>query len=73
MSAQIVAILREHAASAAPAELMRRPGVSRQKLYSWRKRGGNLQVRDAERLKALEAENARWMRPVADRALFFRS
>ena len=66
---QIIAILQEHAAGAAPAELMRRHSVSRQTFYSWKKRYGNHEVSDARRLKALEDENARLKRLVADQAL----
>jgi putative transposase len=66
---QIITILQEHAAGAAPAELMRRHNVSRQTFYAWKKRYGDLQVSDAKRLKALEDENARLKRIVADQAL----
>jgi putative transposase len=48
---------------------MRRHGVSRQTFYAWKKRYGDLQVSDAKRLKALEDENARLKRLVADQAL----
>ena len=47
----------------------RRHNVSRQTFYSWKKRYGNLQVSDAKRLRALEDENARLKRLVADQAL----
>lgn len=66
---QLIAILQEHAAGAAPADLMRRHSISRQTFYSWKRRYGNLQVPEAKRLKALEDENARLKRLVADQAL----
>jgi putative transposase len=66
---QIIAILQEHAAGAKPADLMRRHSISRQTFYAWKRRYGNLQVSDAKRLKALEDENARLKRLVADQAL----
>jgi putative transposase len=66
---QIIAILQEHAAGASPAELMRRHGISRPTVYHWKKQYGDLQVSDAKRLRALEAENARLKRLVADQAL----
>lgn len=66
---QIIAILQEHAAGAAPAALMRRHGISRQTRYSRKRQYGNLQVPEAKRLKALEEENARLKRLVADQAL----
>lgn len=49
--------------------LMRRHNVSRQTFYAWKKRYGDLQVSDAKRLRALEDENARLKRLVADQAL----
>lgn len=66
---QVIAILQEHAAGAAPAELLRRHGISRQTFYKWKKQYGDLQVSDAKRLRALEDENARLKRLVADQAL----
>ena len=66
---QIIGILQEHVAGTAPAELMRRHGISRQTFYTWKKRYGDLQVPDAKRLRALEDENRRLKRLVADQAL----
>ncbi len=66
---QIVGILHELEAGAKPAELIRRHGVSRESLYRWRKKYGGLQVNDAKRLRALEDENRRLKRVVADQVL----
>lgn len=66
---QIVAILQEHAAGTEPGELIRRHGISRATLYHWKKQFGDLEVNDAKRLKALEEENRRLKRLVADQAL----
>lgn len=66
---QIVAILQEHAAGASTADLMRRHGSSRPTFYHWNNHYGDLQVNEAKRLKALEEENRRPQRPVADQAL----
>lgn len=66
---QIIAILHEHAAGAQASELIRRHGISRATLYHWKKQYGDLQVSDAKRLKALEDENRRLKRLVADQAL----
>lgn len=66
---QIVAILQEHAAGATPVDLQRRHGISRQTFYHWKRRYGDLQVSDARRLKALDEENRRLKRLVADQAL----
>jgi putative transposase len=41
------------------AEVAKKHGVSEATLYTWRKRFGAMEVSDAKRLKALEAENTR--------------
>ena len=66
---QMIAILQEHAAGASLAELLRRHSISRPTFYLWKKKYGDLQVSDAKRLRALEDENARLKRLVADQAL----
>lgn len=66
---QVVAVLQEHAAGASPAELICRRGIWRPTFYHWKERYGDLQVSDARRLKALEEENRRLKRLVADQAL----
>jgi len=65
---QMVKILRE--ADKTPiAEVAKRHGISDQTLYAWRRRFGSMEVADTKRLKALEAENARLKRMVAERDL----
>ncbi len=66
---QIVGILREHEAGTSVADLSRRHGVSEQTIYRWKQKYGGLETSELRRLKALEAENARWKRLVADQAL----
>ena len=46
-----------------------RHGISKATLYHWKKQYGDLQVSDAKKLKALEDENRRLKRLVADQAL----
>lgn len=65
---QMVKILREADKAPVP-EVAKRHGISEQTLYAWRKRFGTLEVDDAKRLKALEAENARLKKLVAERDL----
>ena len=48
---------------------MRRHSVSKQTIHAWKKRYADLPVRDAKRLQALEDENARLKRLVADQAM----
>lgn len=66
---QIVAVLQEHAAGAKTNELIRRHGISRITFYKWKKKYGGMEVSDAKRLRALEEENRRLKRIVADQAL----
>jgi putative transposase len=66
---QIIAALKEHAAGAGTGELCRRLGISQETLYRWRRKYGGMEVREARRLRALEEENRRLKRLVADQAL----
>ena len=56
---QIIAILREHEAGVATADICRKHGVSSATFYKWKAKFGGLDVSDARRLKALEDENAK--------------
>jgi putative transposase len=66
---QIIAILREQDAGAKTAELCRRHGISSATFYAWKARFGGMEVSDAKRLKALEEENARLKRLLAESLL----
>jgi putative transposase len=66
---QIVGILQEHAAGEATGTLCRRHGISQQTLYRWKQKYDGLAGQDVRRLKALEEENARLKRLVAEQAL----
>lgn len=66
---QIVGILKEHEAGVGTEELCRRHGISQQTFYRWKAKYGGLEVGDAQKLKALEDENRRLKRLVADLAL----
>ena len=63
---QIIAILREQEAGVATADVCRRHGVSSATFYKWKARFGGLDVSEAKRLKALEDENLRLKRMLAD-------
>jgi len=65
---QMVRILREMDKTPV-AEVAKKHGVSEATLYAWRKRFGTMDVGDAKRLKALELENNRLKRIVAERDL----
>jgi len=66
---QIIGILQESAAGAKTGELIRRHGISRETFYNWRRKYGGIRVSEAKRLRALEEENRRLKRVVADQAL----
>jgi len=66
---QIIAALKEHAAGAPAKELGRRLGVGVETLYRWKRKYGGMEVSEARRLRALEDENGRLKRIVADQAL----
>jgi putative transposase len=67
--AQIVAILREGDAGVPLAEILRKHGISRPTYYLWKQKFGSAGVPELQRLKALEAENAKLKRMYAELAL----
>jgi len=66
---QIVAILREQEAGTSTADICRRHGVSSATFYKWKARYGGLDVSDARRLKALEDENRKLKKLLAEAML----
>ena len=66
---QIIGILREQDAGAKAADLCRKHGMSEATLYNWKAKFGGMDVSDAKRLKALEDENARLKKLLAETML----
>jgi putative transposase len=66
---QIIGVLREQEAGASVAELCRKHGMSSATFYAWKAKYGGMDVSDAKRLKALEDENRRLKKLVADLSL----
>jgi putative transposase len=66
---QIIGILKEHQAGLGAAELCRKHGISDATFYKWRSRFGGMEASDAKRLRALEDENAKLKRLLADAML----
>ena len=66
---QIIGILKEHEAGVPVADLCRKHGVSNASLYNWKARYGGMDVSEARKLKALEDENARLKKLLADAML----
>jgi len=66
---QIIGVLKEAEAGAKAAELARKHGISEATLYNWKAKYGGLEVSEAKRLRALEEENAKLKRLLADAML----
>jgi putative transposase len=66
---QIIAVLREQEAGATTADVCRRHGVSSATFYKWKAKYGGMDVSDARRLKALEDENTRLKKLLAEAML----
>ncbi len=66
---QIIKTLQEVEAGAVTREVCRKIGITEQTFYRWRAKYGGLQVAEARRLRALEEENRRLKRLVADLSL----
>ena len=66
---QIIGILREQEAGAKAADLCRKHGMSEATLYNWKAKYGGMEVSEAKRLKALEEENAKLKKLLAEQML----
>jgi len=66
---QIIGILKEQEAGAPTADVCRRHGISSASFYKWKAKYGGLEVSEARRLKALEDENARLKKLLAESML----
>jgi putative transposase len=66
---QIIGFLREADKGVAVKELCRKHNFSEASYYLWRSKFGGMDVSDAKRLKALEAENARLKKLLAESML----
>ena len=66
---QIIGVLREAEAGAKAADLARKHGISEATLYNWKAKYGGLEVSEAKWLRALEDENGRLKRLLADAML----
>ena len=66
---KIVKILQEAESGVSVADLCRKHGMSDAAFYTWRQKFGGLTVTDLKRLKALEEENRKLKKIVADQVL----
>jgi putative transposase len=63
---QIIGILKEHHAGVSAVDLCRKHGISDATFYKWRAKYGGMDLSDAKKLKALEDENAKLKRLLAE-------
>ena len=66
---QIIAILKEHEAGLKTADLCRKHGISSATFFKWKSKFGGMDVSDARKLKALEDENRRLKKLLAETML----
>jgi putative transposase len=66
---QIVGVLKEQEAGQATKDVCRRHGISETTFYKWKAKFGGMEVSDIAKMRALEDENRRLKRIVADQAL----
>jgi putative transposase len=63
---QIIGILKEHQAGLSAQALCRKHGISDATFYKWRSKYGGLEISDAKKLKALEEENRKLKKLLAE-------
>jgi putative transposase len=66
---QIIGVLKEHELGAKTADLCRKHGISEATFYNWKSKFGGMDVSEAKRLKALETENSKLKKLLADAML----
>jgi putative transposase len=66
---QIIAVLKEADGGIKVADLCRKYGISDATYYNWKAKFGGLTVSEAQRLKALESENAKLKKLLAESML----
>jgi putative transposase len=66
---QIIGILKQHQAGLGAKDLCRKHGISDATFYKWRSKYGGMEVSDARKLKALEDENRKLKKLLAETVL----
>ena len=67
--AQIIAALKQVEAGRTAEDVVRDCGVSKHTIYAWKAKFGGMEASEAQKLRALEDENGRLKRLVADLSL----
>jgi putative transposase len=63
---RIISILKEHHAGVSAVDLCRKHGISDATFYKWRSQYGGMEVSQARKLKALQEENAKLKKLLAE-------
>jgi len=66
---QVIGILHEHDAGVKYTDLCRKHGMSQGTFYAWKSKYGGMTVSEAKRLRALEDENAKLKKLLAEQML----
>ena len=66
---QIIGVLKEHELGSKTADLCRKHGISEATFYNWKSKFGGMDVSEARRLKALEDENRKLKKLLAESML----
>ena len=66
---QIIAMIKEHESGMSTSEVCRKHGISDATFYKYKAKFGGMSVSDAQKLKALELENTRLKRLLAETML----
>ena len=66
---QIIGVLKEHEAGMKTSDLCRKHGISEATFYNWKAKFGGMEVSEAKRLKALEDENRKLKKLLAESML----
>ena len=66
---QIIKALKQHESGVKVADICRELGIAEQTFYRWKAKFGGMDVSEAKRLKALEEENAKLKKIVAEQMM----
>ena len=66
---QIIKVLKQAEGGASTKDVCRQAGITPQTFYRWKEKFGGMELSDAKKLKALELENSKLKRLVADLSL----
>lgn len=66
---QIIKAIKQHEAGTKVEEICRQLGISNGTFYNWRSKYAGLEVNEAKRLRALESENSKLKKLLAEKLL----